>query len=112
MVADLDECDFNEHTCDREFGQCINVEGSYTCECRPGFTGDGRNCIQRDECQTPDHECATSAKCIDTVGSYTCQCEEGFRGDGKVCTGRTKFCPTVNMKILTALIFEKPLTVP
>ena len=25
---------------------CINNEGSYTCSCRPGFSGDGRSCTR------------------------------------------------------------------
>ena len=24
--------------------ECTNTEGSYTCECKPGFTGDGKEC--------------------------------------------------------------------
>ena len=25
---------------------CTNNEGSYTCSCRPGFSGDGRSCTR------------------------------------------------------------------
>ena len=100
-LSDVDECAFNEHTCDREFGLCVNIIGSYSCECRVGYSGDGLSCVQNDECTTNEHDCAPSAKCIDTEGSYTCQCEEGFRGNGKVCTGNN------GQQLYHALLFEQ-----
>lgn len=36
---DLDECD------DADRADCTNTVGSYTCACRAGLTGDGRNCV-------------------------------------------------------------------
>jgi hypothetical protein len=30
-------------TCD-ENGECLNTEGSYSCGCKSGYTGDGYNC--------------------------------------------------------------------
>ena len=35
--TDINECDTNP--CG-ENAQCINLDGSYNCECNPGFTGD------------------------------------------------------------------------
>ena len=35
----LDDCSQN--------GVCINVNGSFQCECQPGFTGDGKACNGR-----------------------------------------------------------------
>ena len=31
------------HNC-HEFAMCINVPGSFECECGPGYFGDGYNC--------------------------------------------------------------------
>lgn len=41
---DVDEC--KENLDDRCNGNavCINTEGSYACECMPGFVGDGEYC--------------------------------------------------------------------
>ena len=44
--ADVDECERNEDSC-HENAQCINTEGSYTCSCNPGYTGDGINCTSK-----------------------------------------------------------------
>lgn len=35
-VADLTECDVN--------ADCRNTEGSFTCACKAGFTGNGTSC--------------------------------------------------------------------
>ena len=45
--ADFNECDNeNNNTC-HENAQCINTEGSFTCSCKPGYTGDGVNCTSK-----------------------------------------------------------------
>ena len=41
--TDINECNENTHTCD-ENAQCTNTEGSFTCTCNEGFTGDGQTC--------------------------------------------------------------------
>ncbi|KAI8485101.1 hypothetical protein Bbelb_372070 [Branchiostoma belcheri] len=41
--GEVDECAENTHECDAN-ADCINTHGSYNCECRPGYTGDGRTC--------------------------------------------------------------------
>ena len=33
----LDECNTN--------ADCINIPGNYQCQCKSGYTGDGRTCI-------------------------------------------------------------------
>jgi len=39
----MDECTANYHICDNN-AVCQNTEGSYTCSCKAGYTGDGKNC--------------------------------------------------------------------
>ena len=46
FILDIDECDRVEHIC-VEHATCINNDGSYTCDCLEGFTGDGFSCDGR-----------------------------------------------------------------
>ena len=47
--VDVDECDLSleanrrQSRCSR-FAKCTNTIGSYDCQCRPGFRGDGKTC--------------------------------------------------------------------
>ncbi|XP_078351630.1 uncharacterized protein LOC144636321 isoform X3 [Oculina patagonica] len=40
---DIDECTALTHDCSAD-ALCINTKGSYSCSCKPGYSGDGRNC--------------------------------------------------------------------
>lgn len=40
IYTDIDECDSG---CDAD-ATCTNTEGSYTCDCNSGYTGDGQTC--------------------------------------------------------------------
>jgi len=44
LLTDVNECESNS-TC-HERAECYDNEGSYSCECRTGYEGDGYNdCI-------------------------------------------------------------------
>lgn len=43
VLSDIDECATREDSCSAN-GVCSNVEGSYKCGCKPGYSGDGRTC--------------------------------------------------------------------
>ena len=34
----------NNVTCSDDNAHCVNSVGNYSCQCNPGFTGDGYNC--------------------------------------------------------------------
>ena len=34
--------------CDETSADCINMDGNFTCECRPGYTGYGLQCTGMD----------------------------------------------------------------
>ena len=62
---------------------CENNDGSYICTCQDGFTGDGWNCRETNECLT--NPCHDEAICENNEGSYLCTCKDGFTGDGWNC---------------------------
>ena len=47
IIVDNDECLTTTNNCDQKRGVCINIPGSFMCNCRIGYTGDGtkENCI-------------------------------------------------------------------
>eukprot|EP01084_Bolivina_argentea_P109137 195061_1 len=50
LCTDFDECDVNTHDCDVN-AFCTNTDGSFTCECNSGYSGDGKTCNEIDECE-------------------------------------------------------------
>ena len=42
-VSDINECQENTDTC-HDNATCSNTEGSFDCQCKQGYTGDGINC--------------------------------------------------------------------
>ena len=48
LIIDADECASGSHECDRN-AKCQNTEGSYACECTPGYKGDGFTCVGKNE---------------------------------------------------------------
>ncbi|HSC87893.1 MAG TPA: hypothetical protein VLC09_11505 [Polyangiaceae bacterium] len=55
---------------------CVLVDGAPTCECLPGFTGDG--CSEDvNEC-LDDSACGEGASCINATGSFACLCLDDY----------------------------------
>ncbi|XP_028416921.1 fibrillin-2-like, partial [Dendronephthya gigantea] len=76
-TLDRDPCGYNAN--------CTNTNGSYICECRTGYEGNGTNCTDIDECEKGTHKCDKNAKCTNTPGSFNCQCQPGHTGEGRIC---------------------------
>ena len=125
IYADINECDHDDGNNCHENAQCTNTEGSFTCSCQPGYTGDGINCTSKllhewlillyivckchcqhascsstdnNECSLGTHTCDRNANCTDTDGSYNCTCINGFEGDGFSCIGKYLLCITHSLK--------------
>ena len=43
ILADIDDCSDNSHDCD-PLATCINSNGSFKCDCKEGYYGDGKSC--------------------------------------------------------------------
>ena len=41
--SDIDECSSGSHDCHQN-ATCVNTAGHYDCICKPGLSGNGRNC--------------------------------------------------------------------
>ena len=46
FFTDINECTTSAHDCHTE-AICSNTDGSFTCNCNQGYTGDGEDCAGR-----------------------------------------------------------------
>ena len=71
---DINECVRGTDIC-HKYGDCHNTEGSYTCSCKPGFSGDGViMCADIDDCSVGTENCVMGY-CTDLgVGDFRCTC--------------------------------------
>ncbi|XP_051512992.1 fibrillin-1-like isoform X2 [Myxocyprinus asiaticus] len=78
QVVDIDECREIPGMC--ENGVCINMIGSFRCECPMGFVYNDKLliCEDIDECQNGP-VCQQNAVCLNVPGSYRCECKPGYR---------------------------------
>ncbi|XP_078495750.1 uncharacterized protein LOC104266824 [Ciona intestinalis] len=84
-TTDVNECTAGTSNCHAN-ANCMNTNGSFTCTCKTGFTGDGVTCTDIDECTLNTDNCHANAACTNTIGSFTCACNTGYSGDGVTCT--------------------------
>ena len=76
------ECTSFTPTCqlDCSSGSCVVV-----CTCLDGYTWDGTDCIDIDECATGADICYAEPICENTIGSFNCGCGAGM-AQGKIST--------------------------
>ena len=121
MFTDVNECGSGTAICS-ENADCTNTDGSYTCLCLPGLTGDGEVCVGTyvsvpnmwkyyvktycfvdvDEC-LDSKVCHSDATCNNVYRGYTCQCNAGYSGDGINCLGKLTHYKTC-LPLLATLI--------
>jgi len=93
-VNDVDECVQGTHNCDVN-AQCTNTDGSYSCECNAGYSGNGVTCADINECEGPN-DCDVNAQCTNTDGSYSCDCNAGYSGHGMTCEESVLNCFSID----------------
>jgi len=73
--TDINECEANLGRC--ENSKCVNTDGSFACECLPGYVKkDDLNCVDKDECA---EDACGSGTCTNLEGTFACTCDPGFR---------------------------------
>ncbi|VDK52925.1 unnamed protein product [Anisakis simplex] len=80
---DIDECRTHTANCDRN-AWCKNTIGSYECECKAAYRGNGKHCtfVGLGRSTIDCTECSPDATCLSGI----CMCKEGFVGDGFNCS--------------------------
>ncbi len=79
--TEIDECALGTAGCASD-ATCTNTPGSFTCACKPGFSGNGLTCFDINECAATMSPCDVNASCKNAIGSFSCTCPAGFVGDG------------------------------
>ncbi len=73
-------------TCTPDCGDNAFCNAQDSCECSPGYEGDGQTCNDIDECETANGGCDENALCINRPGDRACVCNATHTGDGETCT--------------------------
>ncbi len=80
------------------FGAYVCVDACFVCSagswscgtCPAGYTGNGRDCFDVNECQLNNGGCAPLAPCINQPGGSSCgSCPSGYTGNGIGANGCT-----------------------
>lgn len=95
ICRDDDECELGEDDCAEDGGRCLNVPGSWACECAFGYEGDGQHCLEVEcgpgfefetsgtwagtcqdvnECSDDTDGCDANQICINLKGGVRCDC--------------------------------------
>jgi len=103
---DIDECARATDTC-HKYATCTNTDGSFTCACNTGFSGDGvGTCHDIDDCSVGDATC-DKGFCTDLgVGDFRCTCDAGWTDrlcdqDINECSSMTHTCYVNNEQCYT-----------
>ncbi|MBL8785005.1 MAG: hypothetical protein JNJ59_08910, partial [Deltaproteobacteria bacterium] len=84
VVVDIDECAAATDNCSDD-AICTNTPGTFACDCKAGFSGNGVTCTDLDECAANTDNCDDNATCTNTPGTFACACKPGYSGNGVTC---------------------------
>ncbi|XP_053388075.1 fibrillin-1-like [Mercenaria mercenaria] len=103
---DINEC-HDESSCVK--GECINTEGSFLCQCDPGYTivseAGHSACIDIDECTVNKNPCLEALGCENTEGDWTCLCSKGLdvrivNESSKICGGQYQYVSSMSFTVV------------
>ena len=105
----FDECTGGRHHHCHVNASCEDTSApGFVCNCDPGFTGNGKNCSNIDECKEDGVQgCDENEDCTDTIGSFSCSCKMGYKKMNDFCEGKTKL--TAFLKLSKELKKKKRL---
>ncbi|BFZ10685.1 hypothetical protein BsWGS_13724 [Bradybaena similaris] len=89
-------CGYMNGNCSQH-ARCKDTRGGVTCQCSPGYQGDGHTCTQ--ECDSVERGgCHPQAKCAFNTSEQTsqCECNPGFHGNGTWCQPNSDPCSSHN----------------
>ncbi|HEY3452045.1 MAG TPA: EGF domain-containing protein [Myxococcales bacterium] len=78
-------CALGHGGCDENATCTTNDDGTPSCACKSGYTGDGKTCQAEASCAANNGGCDANADCSVSGGALSCTCKTGFTGDGKTC---------------------------
>ena len=68
LYLDINECESDVLNNCHENAQCTNTEGSFTCSCNPGYTGNGVNCTSKRPCLSGGMK--RNITCVECMSCY------------------------------------------
>ena len=77
-----------------EGGSCVSssdgdadadADGDADGDCEPGYSSEGGECVDIDECAQGAADCDENASCENLPGGFECLCDDGFTGTGLEC---------------------------
>ncbi|XP_067932808.1 fibrillin-1-like [Watersipora subatra] len=90
VCKDINECR-DSYPCS-ENARCSNLPGSYNCECRPGYRGNGVSCYDVNECLDLNR-CPKNRKCENVAGKDKCMpINDCFCGKNGQCSRGSEQC--------------------
>ena len=73
---DINECSTGNRYCDVNKAKCVKLIDSFSCKCKSGYIGSGRDHRDVNECD--EDPCGTNQNCINHTGSYQCVWKPGY----------------------------------
>ncbi|XP_078681619.1 uncharacterized protein LOC144916364 [Branchiostoma floridae x Branchiostoma belcheri] len=76
-VQVFDRCD---NDCAPDVASCVPEGFNFCCRCNHGYEGDGKSCVDIDECDLEQGPCTNGGTCYNVDGSFSCRCPPGYGG--------------------------------
>jgi Malectin domain/EGF domain len=96
IPGSTNSCSTNNGGCSPNATCTSTGQGTNSCACNTGYTGNGMACTPVNSCLTNNGGCSPNATCTDTgPGTNSCACNTGYTGNGVTCVG-VDACATNN----------------